>query len=188
MTAGSEDYDELAERLSATASPMDPGEVHGRLCGYLCAAQEPRPDVWLADVTFDIDGEERELKRKLVELWESTLQQLNGEAFEFQPLLPSFDCSLNERVDALSHFSAGFIAGLSLAGQTGVGGRQDQSHLAEFVADMREMSRIALADADTDEEGDFAYAELVEYVRAGVQLCWDELRSSRGDSRTKAAH
>lgn len=188
MVTVTESYDSLAERLSATASPMDPAEIHGRLCGYICATRQPRREVWLTDATLDLAAEDGELKQKLVELWESTLRVLDGEAFEFEPLLPSLDSSLDERVDALSNFGSGFIAGLSLAGKTGAEGGQTGSHLEEFVADVREISRVALDDADTDDEGDFAYAELVEYLRAGIQLCWDELRSSDSDAPPNSVH
>lgn len=185
--AAQEEYEGLAARLLSTASPMNPAEVHGRLCGYVCATQDPQLSVWLADAALDFDAGDADLRARLVALWESTQQQLSGDSFEFEPLLPPLDCGLEERVSALSSFSSGFLAGVALAADDSRS--QDAGgHLAEFLADVREISRVALDEAESDDEGDFAYAELVEYLRAGIQLCWEELRSGRSDAKSSAVH
>ena len=44
-----------------------------------------------------------------------------------------------------------------------------------MVRDFTEISRVEVDGSDSDESNESAYAELVEFVRVGVQLVFDEL-------------
>ena len=60
---------------------------------------------------------------------------------------------------------------------------QDASELpgevGEIVRDLTEISRADVDDARRHESNESAYAELVEFVRVGVQLVFEELRRAR---------
>ena len=78
-----------------------------------------------------------------------------------------------ERALALSQWCQGFLYGF------GTGGPCRASELtAEVEEVLRDLTHISQASVDTGadaEEEEQAYAEIVEYVRVGVQLIHDEL-------------
>jgi uncharacterized protein YgfB (UPF0149 family) len=64
------------------------------------------------------------------------------------------------------------------------------AHFDELVNDLAEIARAGMAAEDDEADADFAYAELVEFVRAGVQLVFEELAGFRAGapSAAKALH
>ena len=47
--------------------------------------------------------------------------------------------------------------------------------IGEIVRDLTEITHVAVDSEQTEESNESAYAELVEFVRVGVQLVFDEL-------------
>ena len=96
---------------------------------------------------------------------------------EFEPLLPPDTESLEERTQALAEWCQGFLYGL------GAGSIPDASELPGEVGEVvRDFIEITHADVDVDqgeESNENAYAELVEFVRVGVQLLFEELAVAR---------
>ncbi len=74
----------------------------------------------------------------------------------------------------------GFLYGL------GSGSIQDLSKLpgevGEVVKDFDEITRVGVDAGDAEESNEAAYAELVEFVRVGVQLVFEELDGLRQQS------
>ncbi|MGH8453584.1 MAG: UPF0149 family protein, partial [Nevskiales bacterium] len=112
----------------------------------------------------------------LQQLRHSSLNHLCDPESGFTPLLPEDDDALNLRVDALAEWCQGFLYGL--ATKPALDLNQASSELREVVSDLIQISRAGIEDdEDPDEDADEnAYTELVEYVRAGVQLIFLELR------------
>ena len=83
---------------------------------------------------------------------------------------------LHERSDALSDWCTGFLFGLGLAGKDVTEVLSDDAR--EVVADLTEFTRL-----DTEEESgegaEKAFAEIVEYLRVGVLLIYEELARAR---------
>jgi uncharacterized protein YgfB (UPF0149 family) len=103
---------------------------------------------------------------------------------EFTPLLPDDDVSLALRTDALAHWAQGFLYGLAM----GEIGRNPSlpGTVREILGDFAEISRATLStDGDPadvyvgDEADEEAFFELHEFVRAGVQLVYDDLLTLR---------
>jgi uncharacterized protein YgfB (UPF0149 family) len=92
---------------------------------------------------------------------------------EFELLLPEDEQPLDARTAALALWCQGFLYGL------GTSVVQDESGLpgdiGEIVRDLTEITHVAVDAEQTDESNESAYAELVEFVRVGVQLVFDEL-------------
>ena len=137
---------------------------------------------WLDEVVPDADEDPADERAPLRLLFADTVRALRGDEMEFQLLLPDDDALLVERATALSQWCQGFLYGF------GTGGNVSRDQLSGEVEEvLRDLTHISQASVDTGadaEEEEQAYAEIVEYVRAGVQLLHDELNELRiaGDS------
>jgi uncharacterized protein len=182
------DYDSLRETLARSGAVVALAELHGGVCGALCAAGVPAARHWLAECLEDqeIDAS-AELDAELGSVVAASLRMLADPDFAFEPLLPDDNSPLDDQVQALALWCHGFVTGLGanapeLAPR---GGRApatpEAAAVAEVVGDFSEISRAALSDAEAEgrDQPDFALAELREYVRAGVQMVFEELAPRR---------
>ena len=96
---------------------------------------------------------------------------------QFDLLLPPDEEPLAVRTAALAEWCQGFLYGL------GAGGIPDARRLegdaGELVRDFAEISRASVGSSEDQEADENAYGELVEFVRVGVQLLFEELGSAR---------
>ncbi|HXG29228.1 MAG TPA: YecA family protein [Nevskiales bacterium] len=176
MTASAIDYFDLGRALRQLGLHLDAAEYHGVLCGMLCVQDSPPENLGLeAEPPPDAEGvpAARELLRALRR---DSLAHLHDPESGFMPLLPEDDQSLPLRVDALAQWCQGFLYGL--ATRPALDLNQASPELREVVSDLIQISHAGVeGDGAQDTEADEnAYLELVEYVRAGVQLVFLELR------------
>ena len=169
-------YAEIQRVLTDERSMTDAAEAHGTLVGALCTASTYRFEDWLQEILPD--GRAQDLSAgALHSVYFLTSETLAGQDLEFQPLLPEDEQPLNERTAALAHWCVGFLYGL------GSGSIQDLKTLpgevGEVVRDFDEITRVGVDGGETDEQNESAFAELVEFVRVGVQLVFEELESLR---------
>ena len=102
---------------------------------------------------------------------------------EFEPLLPDDEQPMPARVRGLADWCNGFMYGLSTAGIAT--DRLARPEAQEVLADFAEISKADVGDDGDAAEADFAYAEIVEYLRAGAQLLYEEFEIDRAaDSQT----
>jgi uncharacterized protein len=174
METAAPDYDDLTQALADAGADMSAAEAHGTVTGMACA-----PDAaTLAHVFFGAtavpqDPAIERLLMLLAELLADTQRRLAGSDFEFEPMLSSTP-QAPARVEARAEWARGFLLGL------GSGGVRDPRALsgeaAEFLLDVIQIGE-AEADGDDDaEQQERDLAEIVEYLRAGVQLLHDELQ------------
>lgn len=175
--SGLPDYDALTLLLREAGAAQSPAEAHGILTGLLCAPGEAET-LWRG-VLFG-QGESPStaaLHETLAELLGLTRAMLDDTEFGFEPLLPSEDGGLAAQLAGFTDWCRGFLLGLS------GGGAQEGSlspEAAEFLKDMVQMSEAEMETEDMDPEGEArALVELVEYLRAGVQLIYDEREPTR---------
>lgn len=175
-------FNALKHGLEAASAVQNPADVHGTLTGMLCVNEN-------ADVTAALDDDATDaLREALAALREMTLEGLFDPDLGFEPLLPDDDDELEGRVQALARWCAGFLYGI--ASQQGESGELDMSQLSaevrEVVNDLSQLSRAGLTAEDDDAEGAEAdYAELVEYVRVGVQMIFMEFRPAHKGPETR---
>jgi uncharacterized protein YgfB (UPF0149 family) len=167
-----ENYTEIQRVLAEERSLADAAEAHGTLAGCLCAAIGYRFEDWLLEILPE--GQARPMaKETLRELYVDTAGALEGPEMEFELLLPEDEEPLDARTAALAQWCQGFLYGL------GTSVVQDESGLpgdiGEIVRDLTEITHVAVDTAQSEESNESAYAELVEFVRIGVQLVFDEL-------------
>ena len=171
------DYAQIQEALAQAHSLTDAAEAHGTLTGCLCATGGYRLDEWLAEILPDGTAPPHTAEL-LHDLFAATASALDEAQMAFTPLLPDDEDPLEARADALGSWARGFLYGLGTSSLTDAA--LLPGDVGEVVRDMTEITRVA-ADAAGGEADEDAYAELVEFVRAGVQLLFDELAPLRSE-------
>ena len=169
-------FAEIQRVLADERSMTDAAEAHGTLAGALCTVTTYRFEDWMQDILPD--GRAQSLSTTALRaLYFLTAETLSGADMEFEPLLPEDDQPLPERAAALSQWCVGFLYGL------GSGSIPDVAKLpgevGEVVRDLDEITRVGVDSGDGDEQNEGAYTELVEFVRVGVQVVFEELRALR---------
>jgi uncharacterized protein YgfB (UPF0149 family) len=176
MAAASRTFDDLQRALVQSRALTDAAEAHGTLVGSLCASPCSLTD-WLAEILPEGRADSAAAD-SLRAVFESTSGALVDGALAFAPLLPADDEPIGDRAVALGEWCQGFLYGLG----TGVA-VPDASSLpgeaAEVLRDMTEITHVDVDPEDDAESNEAAYAELVEFVRAGVQLLYDHLQPLR---------
>jgi len=175
------DYLILNNALHKLDTEITPSEVHGTLCGLLCANSNAGAEVWQQALWPNqpsgdlLSAEAREIFKQTHGI---TRRQLNDSTCEFQMLLPDDDDGLDARVNALGDWCQGFLIGLSLGGITDFGLLPEDAR--EITKDLLEIARAGSSyELEGSEEDENAYAELVEYLRVGVLLINEELQPTQ---------
>jgi uncharacterized protein len=170
------DYSHFQQLLAQERSLAEAAEAHGTLAGCLCAAAGYRFEDWLREILPEGQAS-APATGALQELFGATSDALLQPDMEFELLLPSDEQPLAERTAALAQWCQGFLYGL------GAGVIPDASELkgdvGEIVRDFIEITRAEVDELRSEQENEAAYAELVEFVRVGVQLLFEELASAR---------
>ena len=169
-------YDELRDALELAGVELTAGELHGAISGLVCATPDnnlrrlwsvllsgPAPEGALASLADDLAVE--------------TAHLLEDRQMGFKPLLPEDDAAINEKAEELARWCASFLAGLGAAGTVNKDAMGEQ--VGEIVLDFSRISQAGFDEADEDlEEAENAFAEILEYVRVGVQLVYEELAAN----------
>jgi uncharacterized protein YgfB (UPF0149 family) len=170
------DYAQLQRLMADCRALTEPAEAHGSLAGALCASEGYRLDDWLAEILPEGAGQGA-AGACLRELYEETRSALGGAQMQFELLMPGDDEPLELRAAALTSWCNGFVYGL------GTGGAADPDRLpgdaGEIVRDLAEITRAGVDEREGVEANEAALAELVEFVRVGVQVVFEELAALR---------
>ena len=172
---------EINAELHSIEPQLDAAEAHGCLCGVLCTVKNLSAERWLQEVlatesdeqpieAFDFQSLSPSAALQL--LFDETQQSLTGDAMEFSLLLPDDDLPLATRVAAMAQWVAGFLYGFGI-------GAVDMNDFPEPVSEaLQDFTQIARANPDEvveSDEDESAYTELIEFLRAAVQVIHDEL-------------
>jgi uncharacterized protein len=170
------DYAQIQRSLAASHALADPAEAHGTLAGALCALVPYRLEDWLAEILPNgMTGARAD--PALATLYDATVSALSGQQMDFDLLMPGEDCPIEERTQALTAWCTGFLYGLGTSGAADP--QRLPGDLGEIVRDLTEITRAGVDSADSPEANESALAELVEFVRVGVQMVFDELEPLR---------
>ena len=176
------DYERLRDSLAAAGAVVTLAELHGGVCGALCASGRAAARRWLV-AALD-DGEPAAapaaVADELEELVTASASMLEGDDLTFEPLLPSDEAPLAEQVEALAAWCHGFLNGIGSTAPA-AGRSPDNGALAEILRDFAEISRAGLSDEEAEgrDSPDFALAEIHEYVRVSAQIVFEELAAVR---------
>ena len=172
-------FDELERLLADVDAEVAAAEAHGCLAGALCSTAPYRFEQWIDEILPDeeVPALAPEVRGVFAAVFAETERAMTGIDMAFQPLLPDEDAALARRVAGLAQWCHGFLYGLALGGA--VSPQHQPGDVGEILEDFSEISRAELDAADPVESGEAAYAELVEFVRTGAQIVFEELAEAR---------
>lgn len=183
VSAMATSYTLCSRALARARAELGAAECHGLLCGLLCGVDERAPQRWLEEV-LGPEGRVRkardECRSELLRMLTETVRTLCSGQCNFVPLLPGDDTGLGVRSEALADWCSGFLYGIGSAGDVQARLSKDAQ---EVLSDFSEVTRLT-SDAEESEASEADYSEIVEYMRVGVMLIFEELRGGPqpGDS------
>jgi yecA family protein len=183
------DQHELDAALQRCGSSWTASQAHGLVCSRLALCGAEALDDWLALVLEDSDpgnALQQECAAQLRQLHEDTHRQLAERGSEFNLLLPNEGESAAVRTEAMAQWCEGFLNGLVLRVQGDLlKKRLSGEPLNDIIRDMLEIT-LADVDEDADDEStEVAFTEVQEYLRAAVQLVYEELAEFRQPPATR---
>ena len=170
------DYAHIQQLLAQARSLADAAEAHGTLAGCLCGAAGYRFEDWLREILPEGRAEPA-AAAALHALYAATADALLQPDMQFELLLPGDSQPIDARTAALAEWCQGFLYGLGSGAIPDAGGLPGDA--GEIVRDLAEITRAGVDAQQGDESNESAYAELVEFVRVGVQLLFEELAAAR---------
>jgi uncharacterized protein len=179
-------YDEFQRVLREARALPEPPEAHGTLAGALCSSRDYGLIEWLREILPDESADAEVLQSSVLQnVYHSMVRTLVGNDADFAPLLPDDETPLAERADALSLWCQGFLYGLG-SGTTADPGKVS-AEAGEIIRDLTEITHVGVEADEENEENEAAFAEVVEFVRVGVQLLFVELAPARGQESASDA-
>ncbi len=193
MSGSPKTHAELSDVLAKAGFLADSSELHGGICGSLCAGGIGASRAWISDwlsTPGKIEPEVTDARDALDELERETWQALAGSDFVLKPLLPDDDEQIEVRVEALAGWCQGFLGGLGVAGLRIASAGQAREDIEEIIRDFTELSKATLDEGDEADQdtADFQLAEIIEYVRVSVQIVFESLTYLREGGGSHAVH
>jgi uncharacterized protein YgfB (UPF0149 family) len=180
MTPSLPTYTEVTNALKSTEMPFQAAQVHGYICGLLCATHGKIDNSWQNAVLGD--KKNRNAREMLQQLFETSYHLISEFSFEFLLILPADRSDINVRTEALSSWCQGFLTGLKQC-HVPIENR-NPSDVTETLNDFIEIAKVNYGDMNANEEDETAYFELVEYVRLGVLMIFHELNTPAAEEET----
>lgn len=180
------DYNEVQEALVRADANAGASEAHGILCGMMCMEQGADRAAWFKEV-FGADQAAgnllvQEAARQLDIVLEDTLSQVRDGMLGLRLLLPDDEQPLPGRVAALSAWCEGFLLGSSRM----IKSQEPSPEVRELLSDLIEITKVDSRDLDEGQQDERSYAEVVEYVRMGVLLAFEQ--AGEADPVPPASH
>lgn len=176
-------YKEVTSALKNTPAKYHAAQVHGLMCGLICATSGKNDDHWQKQFLTEENKKSVEI---LQQLYETSYHQLSDFSFEFVLLLPEDTTDINQRAESLGLWCQGFLTGLE-QGNVPITNRP-MSEVTEAINDLVEISQVNYGDIAENDEDETAYFELVEYVRLAVLMIFQELRPVTPPAQNKSLH
>ena len=166
-------YQAFVDSIAVLSLPMSGSELHGLMCGYLCAGATTAGESYLRALASKKDEAMRSAMLAIFEVYSISQHQITHMDFAFQLLLPDFHVSLVERAQAFSEWCEGFTQGLTISGIHRDQFQDEESQEAqEHITDFAELDYGSL---QVDEEDERALLEVSEYARMAVLRLYHDL-------------
>jgi uncharacterized protein YgfB (UPF0149 family) len=173
-------YTDFQRVLASSNALSEAAEAHGTLAGAFCTASPYTQEDWLAEILPDGRAPDSQAE-SLRAIFEATGSALRNRQMDFQPLLPDDAEPLSVRTAALGEWCHGFLYGLGTGHVQNLEAAGDE--VSEILKDFTEITHVDVDPDDSDEANEEAYVELLEFVRVGVQLLFEQFESLRNVPR-----
>lgn len=170
-------YHRVMEALAPLELPMSVSEIHGLICGYLCAGANQRGEHYIRSLLSGYDRvQSREAMLCLFELFTFSFQQMQSGDFAFYMLLPDETESLSLRAQAFSEWCEGFTQGITLSG---IGYHElEDEETQDALEHISEFAQLDYSELSVGEEDEKALVEVSEYTRMAVLRLHGDLQSN----------
>jgi uncharacterized protein YgfB (UPF0149 family) len=166
-------FTELSDALQKTESPLHASEVHGIICGIICATSGKIDTKWEKLVVGP--KKSKNTLELLQRLYTLTYKEMSEFSFEFVLLLPDDSTDINVRAENLGLLCQGFLTGLQQS-QTSIANRITPE-VSDALNDLTEIAQVKYEDLSSTEEDETAYFELAEYVRLVILMIYHDLKA-----------
>ena len=172
-------YEEIKEVFESQGIRRHCSEFHGMIIGMISSGgpnfKSNDLDIFLtAYIGGPLTAELVSVIKVLVEQGSESLGEYSS--FEFDVALPPDGSPLNEQVNALSAWCAGFVAAAEKYGL--VSEPQENALIRETIQDFIRISEISEDIGDSD-ENESDYTQLREFVRVGALTVYCETRTRK---------
>ena len=172
-------YHDFLNSIAILALPISASELHGVMCGYLCAGAISEGESYLRALMTN--KKDAVMRVALFGVYAVSQQQMLNFDFEFQLLLPGEDEPLADRARAFSEWCEGFTQGLTLAGAGYEQLQEDEAQ--EALQHLIEFSQLDYHTISINEEDERALMEVTEYARLAVLRIHGDLLQANGQSQ-----
>lgn len=182
------EYDHFIDSIAALALDLSGSQLHGVMCGYLCAGADNQGEAYLrALLNNKKSAEARSALLSMSAVFSISQQQIANFDFEFALLLPDEQESLTERAKAFSEWCEGFTQGLTMAGVNIDQFYEEEAQ--EALQHIMEFSELDYNDLEVGEEDERALMEVSEYTRmAVIRLHGDLIMNERERGGMETTH
>ncbi len=167
-------FDQWERWLAQEHMIISAAELHGMVTGLLASGQRAAGSEWLpvlADLANDGEDFSVGMKGRIDELGKTIRTDLGCPELSFQPLLPSDDEPIGDRIIALTEWAQCFLVGFGVNQQNL---QKASADLREGIQDLAEIAQLS-PDAVADEDSERSFYEVAEYVRITAIMCFGEL-------------
>lgn len=168
-------YQNFNGSISILDLPFSSSELHGLICGYLCAGAANEGEAYIRALTPNKkDTAQRAAALAIFEVYTISQHQLVNFDFEFQIFLPDENEPLLDRAKAFSEWCQGFIQSMTISGISYEQFHEEESQEAlQHIAEFAELEYESLqVDEEEDEQ---ALMEVTEYARMAVLRLYGDL-------------
>lgn len=149
--------------------------VQGMLVGQQASTPDLTEAVWIKTLIDEggIGSIKESFLMVLHQIYQQTLTQLNSQELDFELLLPELEVAPSERIYFLADWCEGFLYGIGLGKL-----EKPSKEVAEVLSDFTEISMVEIPEIteETKKQIEQDLFELIEFVRMGAILVFDELR------------
>lgn len=181
-------YQRFIDSISPLALPISGSELHGMMCGYLCAGAIHKGEEYLRALMLNKKDElTKAAILALFDVYAVSHQQIVNLDFDFQLLLPDDDEPLPIRAQAFSEWCEGFTQGLYM---TGINMDQiEEEEVQEAIEHIAEFAQLDYGSLQISEEDETALMEVSEYARMAVLRIYGDLsKNNQHQDSEKKAH
>lgn len=169
-------YEHFNDSIAVLSLPLSASELHGMMCGYVCAGADNQGEAYLRALVHNKkDEDSRNALLALFSVFSISQQQINHLDFQFALLLPDDETDLFERAKAFSEWCDGFIRALALSGIEADQFYEEDTQ--EALQHITEFADIDFESLDVDEEDEKALVEVSEYTRLAVIRLYADLNT-----------